>query len=79
MTLNNHLKKVFFKITIFAIKNKNSIANSNSRYEIIILFKKSFIVFLALINISRKSLIYIKLLSISIFKNLTIILIILLM
>ena len=76
---NNRFKKIFFEITIFAAKKKNLIANSNSRYEIIAFFKRSFIVFFVLINLSKESLIYIRLLSISIFRNLIIIFIMLLM
>ena len=79
MTSNSRFKKVLFEITIFVAKNKNSIADSNSRYEIVAFFRRSFIVFFALINLSKRSLIYIKLLSILIFRNSVIMLIMFLM
>ena len=76
---NNRFRKIFFEITIFVMKDRNLIVNSNSRCEIVILFKKSFIVFFVLINLSKGNLICMRLLLISIFKNSIIIFIMLLM
>ena len=69
ITLNNYFKNTLLKIIILIVKNKNLIVNSSSRYEIIILFKKSFIIFFARSSLFEKNFIYIKILFNSIFKK----------
>ena len=69
MTSNSLLKNALSRITIFVAKNRNSIANSSSRCEIVALFRRSVIVFLARSSLFEESLAYISILSSSILRK----------
>ena len=73
MTSNSLLKNTLSRITIFAAKNRNPIANSSSRCEIVALFKRSVIVFLARSSLFEESLVCISILSSSILRKSTMI------
>ena len=73
MTSNSLLKNTLSKITIFAAKDRNPIANSSSRYEIVALFRRSVIVFLVRSSLFEESLAYMSILSSSISRKSTII------
>ena len=60
-------------LSILAINNRNSIANSRSRYKIIALFRRFLIVLFARASLSKESLTYISTLSSLISKKSTII------
>ena len=69
ITSNSLLKNVLSRITIFVAKNRNPIADSSSRYEIVALFKRSIIVFLARSSLFEESLAYMSILSNSILRK----------
>ena len=73
ITSNSLLKNALSRITIFVTKNKNSIADSSSRYEIVALFKRSVIVFLVRSSLFEESLVCISILSSSVFRKSTMI------
>ena len=73
MASNSLLKNTLSKITIFAVKDRNSIANSSSRCEIVALFRRSVIVFLARSSLFEESLVYMSILSSSISRKSTMI------
>ena len=73
ITSNSLLKNTFSRITIFAAKDRNSIADSSSRCEIVALFRRSVIVFLARSSLFEENLAYMNMLSSSISRKSTII------
>ena len=73
MASNSLLKNTLPRITIFAAKNRNPTANSSSRCEIVALFRRSAIVFLARSSLFEGSLACISILSSSIPRKSTMI------
>ena len=69
MTSNSLLKNALPGMTIFVAKDRNSIADSSSRCEIVALFRRSVIVFLARSSLFEESLVYISILSSSILRK----------
>ena len=67
--LKSRLRKALSRIIILVVNNRKPITNLSSRYRIIFLSRRLFIVFLALISLFEGSLVYIRLLSILISKN----------
>ena len=73
IALKSRLRNALSRITILMINNRNFIVVSSFLRGTVVLFKKFLNKFLILISLSIKSLVYIRLLLNSIFKNLIIV------